>query len=715
MRKSQKKGSKSPLLNGEGLPEFKAITPEVINNEIPLIITSLNNQFNSLEKSIKAKCTEKKHLVWDDVMTPLYKISEKLRWSWGVISHLNAVSNSDNLREAYSNQQPEIIKISNKIGQSKIIHSALKNLTKTGLLNEIESRIIESQLLHMKHKGVSLNSNKKEAFNNNSQRLGKLSTKFSNNVLDATKDWSLLLTEKNEIDGLPERTLISLARAANDSDKLNTSKEKLPSAEHGPWLLTLDMPTYISFMTYSTNRKLREKLYKANISKASNGDFNNENIIKEILTIRKEQANLLGYKNWAELSLATKMANNVQEVEKLLNELCEAAYPVAKNEIEELEEFISKNYPEEDSKIMPWDLAFWSEKLKKDIFNLDQEALRPWFPLPEVLNGLFKLCERLFEIKVELANKSFSTWHEDVKLFNVFDKKDNNHIASFFLDPYARPSTKRNGAWMDECLIRERKQDGEIILPVAYLVCNQTPPIDETPSLMSFEEVETLFHEFGHGLQHMLTTVDYPQAAGINNVEWDAVELPSQFMENWCRDRSTLLGIAKHWKTGEKLPIDKFNQLIKSSTFHSGLSTLRQIHFAMTDIKLHSIWHEKLDFAPDDLRRSIAKTTTVIPPINEDRFLCAFSHIFAGGYAAGYYSYKWAEVLSADAFAAFEEVGLENKYEIQETGLRYKNTILSLGGSVSPIEIFERFRGRPPMTNALIKHSGLDKSKEVAV
>ena len=323
-----------------------------------------------------------------------------------------------------------------------------------------------------------------------------------------------------------------------------------------------------------------------------------------------------------------------------------------------------------------------------------------------MLDGLFGLCSRLFDVEIVAADGEAPIWNDDVRFFRV-KRSDGTPIAGFYLDPYSRPASKRGGAWMDECLGLSKQADGSVVLPVAYLICNQTPPVGDTPSLMSFEEVETLFHEFGHGLQHMLTTVEEPEAAGISNVEWDAVELPSQFMENWCLDHATLMGMARHWQTGEPLPEAEFNKLRSSRTFNAGLATLRQVHFALSDLRLHSQWTPELGVSPDELRREIATTTTVMDPIPEDQFLCAFGHIFAGGYSAGYYSYKWAEVLSADAFSAFEEVGLDQEDQVRETGARFRDTVLSLGGSRSPAEVFEAFRGRPASTEALIRHSGL--------
>jgi len=697
----------SELLKGEGLPDYEKITPNEITKNIPLLIKNLNEKLNKLEEELDQKLSKNNTLSWEEVMPQLHEIVEKLRWSWGVVSHLNAVCNSSELREVHSSQQPQIVRFSNQLAQNKVIYRALSNLKENNRLeNETQIRIIKAELMSMKNKGIGLDVDEKSLFNSRSERLAELSTLFSNNVLDATNNWSVLLTNHSEVEGLPERALETLALSAREAgDKTEEGND--PKASTGPWRVGLDLPRYIPFQTYAKNRSIREKIYRGFVSRASDGKLNNKKIIEEILDIRSKQAKQLGYKNWCEISLATKMADNEKAVETLLEELRSAAMPHAEKELTQLLECAKRNGEDDNFELSPWDISYWAEVLRKEKYDLDQEKLRPWFPLDQVLNGLFNLCKRLFEIQIEEAKDIAPVWHEDVRFFNVKDI-DGQQIASFYLDPFSRPATKRGGAWMDECLCRNEKGKDNIVLPIAYLVCNQTPPIGNKPSLMSFEEVETLFHEFGHGLQHMLTTVEYPQAAGINNVEWDAVELASQFMENWCLEDQTISEIAIHWETKESLPKSEINKLRLSRTFNSGLANLRQIHFALTDLKLHSQWTADSKISPDGLRREIAKTTTVLTPIPEDQFLCAFSHIFAGGYAAGYYSYKWAEVLSSDAFAAFEEAGLSNKEEIRRIGKKYRDSVLSLGGSRSPNKVFKEFRGRLPSTKALIRHSGLN-------
>ncbi len=691
----------SPLLMGHGLPSYEQITPELVRQDIPLLLKELEQQFTDLEEALRSRLDSDSFLGWEEVMQPMQRIGERLRWSWGVISHLNGVCNTPELRDAHAAQQPDVVRLGNRLGQSKVLHRALCQLRDqpSEPLNSTRQRILESELLSMQQRGVGLDGEHQTAFNQASERLAALSTSFGNHVLDATQQWTLKLTDPKQVKGLPHRALESLAAAAREAGDAEASAEK------GPWLVGLDMPRYIPVLTHADDRSLRETVYRAHVSRASQGDLDNAPLIEEILGLRRDQAERLGYAHWAELSLASKMAEDVSAVEALLEELRAAAYPAAEKELEELKACAHRHGAAEADALAPWDVTYWSEKLRRERFDLDQEALRPWFPLPQVLDGLFGLCSRLFDVEITPADGEAPVWHNDVRFFHV--RRDGEPIAAFYLDPYSRPASKRGGAWMDECLGRHRNSDGSLVLPVAYLICNQTPPVGEAPSLMSFEEVETLFHEFGHGLQHMLTTVDEPEAAGISNVEWDAVELPSQFMENWCLDQNTLMGMARHWQTGEPLPQAEVEKLRSSRTFNAGLATLRQVHFALTDLRLHSQWTPQLGLTPDQFRRDIAGTTTVMEPIPEDRFLCAFGHIFAGGYSAGYYSYKWAEVLSADAYAAFEEVGLDQEDQVRATGARFRDTVLSLGGSRSPAEVFKAFRGRVASSEALIRHSGL--------
>jgi oligopeptidase A len=689
------------LLAGEGLPRFEAITPDQVRAHIPELLSGLQAELERVETDLAAAASAARPLSWAEVMDPLQRLGERLRWSWGVVSHLNGVCNSPELREAHASQQAAVVAFGNRAGQSRVLFEALRTLQSQGGLDATQERILTAELRDMELRGVGQEGAAQEAFNAASQELAELATGFGNRVLDATNSWTLRLTDPAEVEGLPESLREQLAQAARDAG------DGQATATEGPWLLGLDMPRFGPFLKYSRRRDLREIAYKAHVSRASGETDGNWPTIERILSLRRQQAQSLGHGTWAEVSLASKMAGSVAEVEALLEDLRTAAYPVALLELEALRACAAREGAAEAADLKPWDVSFWAEVRRQEAFDLDSEALRPWFPLPRVLDGLFGLCDRLFGLRILPADGEAPVWHPDVRFFRVDDAASGQPLAAFYLDPYSRPGSKRGGAWMDECLVRSLDGAGEPVLPVAYLICNQSPPVGETPSLMTFEEVETLFHEFGHGLQHMLTTVERPQAAGINNVEWDAVELPSQFMENWCYDHATLMGMARHWQSGEPLPEPEFAKLRAARTFMGGAATLRQVHFALTDLRLHSQWTPECGKTPEQLRREIAATTTVLEPIEEDAFLCSFGHIFAGGYSAGYYSYKWAEVLSADAFSAFEEVGLENEAAIRATGRRFRETVLSLGGSRHPGEVFETFRGRAPSPEALIRHSGL--------
>jgi oligopeptidase A len=535
------------------------------------------------------------------------------------------------------------------------------------------------------------------------QELAELGTRFSNNLLDATKAFHLTLTQPEDVEGLPLSLRQMAAQAAREAG------ETQATAEQGPWRITLDYPSFGPFMEHCRRRDLRQQLYRAFISRASRGEHDNTPLISRILQLRQEKAALLGYANYAELSLASKMAPDVAAVERLLEELRQASFDVAQQELEEIRAFArSHNAPEADT-LTHWDLAFWAERLREHRYAISDEELRPYFPLPNVLNGLFGLAQRLFGVTVKPADGEVPVWHPDVRFFRIEDEQG-QAVAAFYLDPYSRPAEKRGGAWMDECVGRSRllaESGAALRLPVAYLICNQTPPVDGKPSLMSFTEVNTLFHEFGHGLHHMLTRVDHSMAAGIRNVEWDAVELPSQFMENWCYHRDTLMQMSAHVDTGDPLPEALYHKLLAARNFRAASLMLRQLYFACTDLELHSRFDPNGTDTVFDVQRRIATKTAPIQPLPEDRFLCSFGHIFAGGYAAGYYSYKWAEVLSADAFSAFEEAGLDDEAALVRTGRRYRDTVLALGGSRPPMDVFKAFRGREPTTEALLRHSGL--------
>lgn len=565
-------------------------------------------------------------------------------------------------------------------------------------------------------------------------RFAELSTAFSNNVLDATKAFGLEVTDANDLEGVPESAKAMWAQAyqqnlikeCKDEEEKKKLEEADVDAAAGPWRLTLDGPSYVAAMQHIPSRELRKGVYMGYLTRASElteakeeGDDkkkdgpgkNNVPLINEILKLRKEMSGLLDFDNFAEQSLASKMAPDVESVKNLSELVLEKALPAAEKELAAAtalaREVGGDQYSEENlEKLMPWDTSFWVERLKEKTFDLKEEELRPYFALDAVLEGMFGLIERIFNIEVRAANGKAEVWHPDVQFFEMYDKESGEHVASFFLDPYSRPADKRGGAWMADCLGKSEALG--IDVPVAYLTCNGSPPVGNKPSLMTFREVETLFHETGHGLQHMLTRATIGDVAGINGVEWDAVELPSQFMENWCYDKPTVYGFAKHYETGEPLPEEMFEKLKQQKTFGTGMMSCRQLLFGMLDMELHSNFDPDGDKTIFDVQREMAKIYTPYSmPVEEDRFLCGFSHIFAGGYSAGYYSYKWAEVMSADAFGAFEEVGLDNEEAVKEVGRKFRDTVLSLGGGVAPMEVFKEFRGREPSPEALLRHNGL--------
>ncbi len=650
---------------------------------------------------------------------------------WGVAGHLQGVKNNDELRAAYEENQPKVVTTMTKFSQSAALYNALEAIEKgwenSGAEEDFylqqKKKAVENSLRGMKLGGVGLEGEEKQTFNEIKLRLAELSTSFSNNVLDATKAFQLDVTDASIVDGVPSSARGMWANTYNMAMAGEGKENVKADAENGPWRITLDAPSYIAAMQHIPDRATREKVYRAFLTRASEikaddgEERNNVPIIYETLKLKKERAKMLGFSNPAEMSLATKMAPSVESVAELSDLILEKALPAAERELAEITSFARENGGEEYSEenleeLMPWDTTFWSERLKETKFDLKEEQLRPYFALDNVLEGMFGLVERIFNIEVKKADGDAEVWNSDVGFFKVFDKDSGDHIASFYLDPYSRPADKRGGAWMDVCIGKSEAVNRDT--PVAYLTCNGSPPVGDTPSLMTFREVETLFHEFGHGLQHMLTTATIGDVAGINGVEWDAVELPSQFMENWCYDKKTLYGFAKHYETGEPLPEEMFEKLKEQKTYNTGMMSCRQLLFGLLDMELHSNFDADAAMKGqgesifDVHRRIAAKCTPYSMPLEEDRFLCTFSHIFAGGYAAGYYSYKWAEVMSADAFGAFEDVGLENEEEVKAVGRKFRETVLSLGGGIKAMDVFTQFRGREPSPDALLRHNGLN-------
>ncbi|OQR88184.1 oligopeptidase A [Achlya hypogyna] len=683
------------------LPPFEKLQVDEMAPAVRSAMKQLEADISALEEELRAPNAA---VSWTTILDRLEVQSDALDRLWGIVGHLMSVKNSPALREVHSSLQNEVVTILTRVAQSVEIFQALQELRDGQDWNSYsgaQQRIIESSLRSATLSGVGLTGNDKERFNEIQLRAAELSTKFSNNALDATKAFSLIVTDKAEVDGLPASLLQMLAQnAAADGHETAT-------AEDGPWKISLDMPVYLPVLKYCTNRALRETVYRANATKASTAPFDNVEIINETLRLRQEKAQLLGFSTFAELSLAKKMAPSVEAVEKMTDELHAKCFSIAQSELEQLSAYAAQHGHSEP--LANWDVPFWTEKMRLELYSLDDEAIKPYFPLHKVLDGLFALASRLFGITIEAADGEVEVWHKDVRFFNI--KSDGKLIARFFLDSYARPAEKRGGAWMNSAVGRSKLLgvDGAVRIPVAYLICNQSPPVGDKPSLMTFREVETLFHEFGHGLQHMLTVVEHEAAAGINGVEWDAVELPSQFMENFCYHRGTINSISGHYETGELLPAELFEKICDARKYMAASGMLRQLYFGALDMHLHHRYNpaNAENETIFDVQKKIAAKFTVLPPLPEDRFLCSFSHIFAGGYSAGYYSYKWAEVLSCDAFGKFEEAGLDDEAALAKTGREFRDTVLALGGSLHPLQVFEQFRGRPQSTEALLKQYGL--------
>ena len=700
------------LLLNSGLPQFQFFEIAQIQPTISQLIQESHQQFLSLEEKLNQPLDNYSIAeLYKLTIEETEKIDYPLNYAWSMVSHLKSVSNSPELRKAYEESLPKIIEENTYTSQSQPFFRAIKKLKESNELSPLQQRIIDSSYQGMFLSGIGLSGSEKDRFNQITLSLGELSTSFSNNVLDAIKNYEFYISEekyKLSMKEIPKFALELFSQAA---------KEKYPnsSPENGPWKISLDGPSIMPFLNHCPNEELRKQVYLAFISKASSGKENNMPIMKQILNLKEERAHLLGYQNHVEVSLSEKMASSQDEIEKILNDLTAKAKPYAQNDLNELSNFMKKLHPTKEN-LELWDISYYSEKLKESKYELKDEELKPYFPLDGVLKGLFQLAQELFNVQIEEVNwkeENIHVWHPDVKFFHIYDYLEENtskkQIASFYLDPYSRPGEKNGGAWMDVCVQKSKVMDK---LPVAYLICNGSPPIQasentcEKPSLMNFNEVVTLFHEFGHGLQHMLTKIEDSSASGIQNVEWDAVELPSQFMENWCYHEETLKSFAKHYETGEAIPSDLFQKIINQKNYHAGMLTLRQIYFGMMDLHLHSVSiHNEEEFMK--IQQEFAEKYLVKKIAPEDRFLCAFSHIFAGGYSAGYYSYKWAEIMSCDAFGAFEEIGLENKEEIRSLGRKFRNTILSLGGSKHPSEVYEMFRGRQPNVDALLRQNGL--------
>jgi oligopeptidase A len=672
----------NPLLDFSGLPRFADFTPALVTPAVEGLLA----ENRALIERISAPGVP---ATWRDFVQPLEEANERLHRAWGVVGHLNAVMNSPELREAYNANLPRITQYYTELGQHPGLYAqfkALKNGPGFGGLTRAQKKIVENELRDFRLGGAELPPEKKARFREISEQLSRLSSRFSDNLLDATNAFSHHITDPELTAGLPDDVLAAAREAAQADGKPG-------------WKFTLHAPSYLPVMQHAENRPFRELMYRAYVTRASEfgrPEWDNTALIAEIVTLRREQARLLDFANFAEYSLEPKMAESPRQVLDFLNQLAARAKPYAERDLRELREFARAELRLE--RLEAWDLAFASEKLRAKRFAFSDLEVKQYFPETKVLPGMFRLVETLYGLRIEPAPAP--AWHPDVRFYSIRGR-GGAPIGQFYVDLYARPS-KRGGAWMDDAITR-RLKNGAVQAPVAYLNCNFSAPVGGKPALFTHEEVTTLFHEFGHGLHHLLTRVDDLGVSGINGVEWDAVELPSQFMENFCWEFDVLEPMTAHADTGQPLPRALFDKMFAAKNFQSGMQTVRQLEFALFDLNLHT------DFDPAGSRTVLellnevrARVAVVFPPAY-NRFPHNFSHVFAGGYAAGYYSYKWAEVLSADAYSLFEENGVLDP----GTGERFWNEILAVGGSRPALESFVAFRGREPRIDALLKHSGM--------
>ena len=685
----------NPLLVEFSLPQFSKIKAEHVK---PAVEQAIKNCRQTLEKLL----AENVVYSWDNLIAPLDDVDDALGKLWSPVSHLNSVKNSDELREAYERCLPLLSAYGTFVGQHQGLFDAYQQIANSAefkQLDQAQQKVITNALRDFKLSGIALNDTDKKRYGAIATRLSALGSQFSNNVLDATHAFTVNISDEKELAGLPDSALHAAQAAAQAKDLEG-------------YLFTLDFPSYLPIMTYCDNRDLREQLYRAFVTRASDqgpnaGEFDNSESMNEILALRHEISQLLGFKNYAEKSLASKMANSTDEVMSFLENLASKSQHQGLQDYQELKEYALQEHQASDLKA--WDLAYYSEKLKHSRYAISDEDLRPYFPENKVVSGLFEVVHRLFGLNIK-QREGVDVWHKDVKFFDIYDSSENLR-GSFYLDLYAREK-KRGGAWMDDCVGRRAlytngKVNGNIQLPVAYLTCNFTKPIGDKPALFTHDEVVTLFHEFGHGLHHMLTQIDASSVAGINGVPWDAVELPSQFLENWAWQPEALAFISSHFETGEPLPQAMLDKMLAAKNFQSAMQMLRQLEFSIFDFQMHAQYdpnNAAQDSYIQDILDNVRQQYAVINTPEFNRFQHGFGHIFGGGYAAGYYSYKWAEVLSADAFARFEEEGIFNT----QVGHDFLSNVLEHGGSQEPSELFKAFRGRAPEIDALLRHSGIE-------
>ncbi|AYZ30767.1 MULTISPECIES: oligopeptidase A [Serratia] len=676
----------NPLLTPFSLPPFSAIRPEDI---VPAVQSALADCRAAVERVV----AQPGPFTWDNLCQPLAESDDRLSRIWSPIGHLNSVKNSPELRAAYEQALPLLSEYGTWVGQHEGLYQAYRSLKEGAAFEALsvpQRKAVDNALRDFELSGIGLSADKQQRYGEIVARLSELGSTYSNNVLDATMGWSKLITDEAELSGLPESALAQAQAMAQ-------------AKEQEGWLLTLDMPSYLPVLTYADNRALREEMYRAFATRASDqgpnaGKWDNSEVMAETLALRHELAQLLGFDTYADKSLATKMAESPEQVIGFLSDLAKRARPQAEQELAQLRAFAKQHYGVDE--LEAWDITYYGEKQKQHLFSISDEQLRPYFPEQRVVEGLFEVVKRIYGITAK-ERKDVETWHPDVRFFDLFDANGELR-GSFYLDLYAREN-KRGGAWMDDCVGSLRKADGTLQKPVAYLTCNFNRPLGDQPALFTHNEVTTLFHEFGHGLHHMLTQIDTAGVSGINGVPWDAVELPSQFMENWCWEPEALAFISGHYQSGEPLPKAMLDKLLAAKNYQAALFILRQLEFGLFDFRMHFEYSPEKGAQILPTLAEVKKMVAVVPSPSWGRFPHAFSHIFAGGYAAGYYSYLWAEVLSADAYSRFEEEGIFNA----ETGKSFLDNILSRGGSEEPMALFKRFRGREPQLDAMLRHYGI--------
>ncbi|MBI2792688.1 MAG: oligopeptidase A [Gammaproteobacteria bacterium] len=676
----------NPLLQDSPLPAFKDIQAQHVEPAISELISRNLKAIDKLVENLQSP-------TYETLILPIEELEDALNKAWSPVGHLNAVVNTAELRTAYNNCLPMLSDYGTQIGQNQGLYNAylaLKESQSYTKLSIAQQKVITNAIRDFKLSGVALPQAQREQFAKLSQELSQLESQFQDNVMDATDHWHLDVKDSQMLAGLPEQA-IKLAKVVAEK------------AQMSGWRLTLDFPCYQSIITYADNRQLRQQIHEAYFTRASDkgpdaGKWDNTHLMEKIVSTRHQMAQLLGFDNYAKRSLAKKMAKSTEQVITFLEELAIKAKPFAQKEFAELQAFAKGEYDIE--KLEPWDIAYYSEKLRQKRFAISQETLRPYFPVPVVLKGMFEVVHRLYGLRVS-EKAGVETWHPDVRFFEIYDNQ-NQLRGQFYLDLFAR-NHKRGGAWMDEARVRRLLPNGQIQTPVAFLTCNFRAQVGDIPSLLTHDEVITLFHEFGHGLHHMLTKIECASVSGINGVAWDAVELPSQFMENWCWQKEALSFISGHYQTQEPLPDDLLEKMHRAQNFQSGMMLLRQLEFSLFDFRLHCEFNPESSARIQEILDDVRSKYSVTPIAPYNRFQHSFGHIFSGGYAAGYYSYLWAEVLSQDAFAKFEEEGIFNP----NTGNAFLHKILEKGASEDPDVLFRDFRGRDPDINALLHHRGL--------